>query len=47
MVAGVRVAARNTPGRTTKLAVLAKAGTRYEPLPGLTIGMEEYAFKVI
>ena len=44
--AGVKAAARDTPGPTTKLALVAKAGTRYEPLPGLTTGLEEFAFKV-
>jgi ubiquinol-cytochrome c reductase core subunit 2 len=43
--AGIKVAARDTHGPTTKLALVAKAGTRYEPLPGLTAGLEEYAFK--
>ena len=45
-IAGVKVAARDDNGPTTRLAVVAKAGTRYEPLPGLTVGLEEYAFKV-
>ncbi|KAI1435594.1 ubiquinol-cytochrome C reductase complex CORE protein 2 precursor [Xylaria sp. CBS 124048] len=44
-VAGVKVAARDTHGPTTKLAIVAKAGTRYEPAPGLTVGLEEFAFK--
>jgi ubiquinol-cytochrome c reductase core subunit 2 len=43
--AGIKVAARDTHGPTTKLAIVAKAGTRYEPLPGLTVGLEEFAFK--
>ncbi len=45
-VAGVKVASRDAHGPTTKLAVVVKAGTRYQPLPGLTVGLEEYAFKV-
>lgn len=45
-VAGVKVAARDSHGPTTKLALVAKAGTRYEPAPGLTVGLEEFAFKV-
>lgn len=45
-VGGVKVASRDVAGPTTKLAVVAKAGTRYQPLPGLTIGLEQYAFKV-
>ncbi|KAK1761254.1 Metalloenzyme, LuxS/M16 peptidase-like protein [Echria macrotheca] len=44
-VAGVKVASRDDHGPTTRLAVIAKAGTRYEPLPGLTVGLEEFAFK--
>ncbi|GAB1313619.1 ubiquinol-cytochrome c reductase core subunit 1 [Madurella fahalii] len=44
-IAGVKVASRDDNGPTTRLAVVAKAGTRYEPLPGLTVGLEEYAFK--
>lgn len=45
-VAGVKVATRDSHGPTTKLAVVAKAGTRYQPAPGLTVGLEEFAFKV-
>ncbi|KAK7755070.1 ubiquinol-cytochrome c reductase core subunit 1 [Diatrype stigma] len=44
-VAGIKVATRDSHGPTTKLAVVAKAGTRYEPAPGLTAGLEEFAFK--
>ncbi|KAI2616363.1 LuxS/MPP-like metallohydrolase [Hypomontagnella submonticulosa] len=44
-VAGVKVATRDSHGPTTKLAVVAKAGTRYQPAPGLTVGLEEFAFK--
>ncbi|KAI0884500.1 LuxS/MPP-like metallohydrolase [Annulohypoxylon maeteangense] len=44
-VAGVKVATRDSHGPTTKLAIVAKAGTRYQPVPGLTIGLEEFAFK--
>merc|ERR1712137_1240463 len=29
----------------TKLAIVSKAGTRYEPLPGLTLGLQSFAFK--
>ncbi|KAF6821470.1 cytochrome b-c1 complex subunit 2 [Colletotrichum musicola] len=42
---GVKVAARDSHGPTTKLAIVAKAGTRYQPLPGLTAGLESFAFK--
>lgn len=44
-IAGVKVASRDDNGPTTRLAIVAKAGTRYEPLPGLTVGLEEYAYK--
>lgn len=44
-IAGVKVASRDDNGPTTRLAVVAKAGTRYEPLPGLAVGLEEFAFK--
>jgi hypothetical protein len=45
-VGGVKVASRDVAGPTTSLAVVAKAGTRYQPLPGLTVGLEQFAFKV-
>jgi ubiquinol-cytochrome c reductase core subunit 2 len=45
-VAGVKTASRDIAGPTTKLAVVAKAGTRYESGPGLTAGLEQFAFKV-
>ncbi|TVY64231.1 Cytochrome b-c1 complex subunit [Lachnellula suecica] len=44
-VAGVKTASRDVAGPTTKLAVVVKAGTRYESLPGLTTGLEQFAFK--
>ncbi|KAK2590804.1 ubiquinol-cytochrome c reductase core subunit 1 [Conoideocrella luteorostrata] len=44
-VSGLKVASRDAHGPTTKLAIVAKAGTRYQPLPGLTVGLEEFAFK--
>lgn len=44
-ITGVKVASRDDGGPTTRLAIVAKAGTRYEPLPGLTVGLEEFAFK--
>lgn len=45
-VGGVKVASRDIAGPTTKLAIVAKAGTRYQPAPGLTAGLEQFAFKV-
>lgn len=44
-MSGLKVASRDAHGPTTKLAIVAKAGTRYQPLPGLTVGLEEFAFK--
>ncbi|TAQ85152.1 hypothetical protein B7494_g6522 [Chlorociboria aeruginascens] len=44
-VGGIKVANRDVLGPTTKLAVVAKAGTRYEPAPGLSTGLEQFAFK--
>lgn len=43
--AGLKVASRDAEGPTSKLAVVVKAGTRYQALPGLTVGLEEFAFK--
>ena len=45
-VGGVKVASRDVAGPTTKLAVISKAGTRYQSAPGLTSGLEQFAFKV-
>lgn len=43
---GVKVASRDLPGPTTHLAVVAKAGTRYQPYPGFSEGLEKFSFKV-
>lgn len=45
-VDSVKVASRDIAGPTTRLALVAKAGTRYQPAPGLTTGLEQFAFKV-
>ena len=45
-VSGVKLAVRDSHGPTAKLAVVAKGGTRYQPTPGLAVGLEEFAFKV-
>ncbi len=42
---GVKYASRDLPGPTTTLTVVAKAGTRYQPLPGLTDALEKFAYK--
>ncbi|KAF4123627.1 ubiquinol-cytochrome c reductase core subunit 2 [Geosmithia morbida] len=44
-ISGLKVASRDTQGPATKLALVSKAGTRYQPLPGLTVGLSEFAFK--
>lgn len=45
-VSGVAVVSKDAQGPSTKLAIVAKAGTRYQPAPGLTAGLEGFAFKV-
>lgn len=42
---GISVASRDPRSPTTRLTVVAKAGTRYQPAPGLSVGLEEFAFK--
>ncbi|MCJ1415384.1 ubiquinol-cytochrome c reductase core subunit 1 [Xylographa parallela] len=44
-VGGVKFASRDLAGPTTTLAVVAKAGTRYQILPGFADGLEQFAFK--
>ncbi|KAI9752784.1 MAG: hypothetical protein M4579_005490 [Chaenotheca gracillima] len=43
--AGVKIATRDLPGPTTHLALVAKAGTRYQLMPGLAEGLEKFAYK--
>lgn len=43
---GVKFASRDFAGPTTTLALVAKAGTRYQSLPGLTEGLANFAFRV-
>jgi hypothetical protein len=43
---GVKVASRDIPGNTSTLAIVAKAGSRYEWVPGLSEGLEKFAFRV-
>ena len=45
-VGGVKFASRDLPGPTSHIAVVARAGTRYEPLPGFSEGLEKFSFKV-
>ncbi|KAF1966442.1 LuxS/MPP-like metallohydrolase [Bimuria novae-zelandiae CBS 107.79] len=42
---GVKYASRDYAGPTTTLALVAKAGTRYQSLPGLTEGLQHFAFR--
>lgn len=44
--AGVKLAARDLPGPVTTLTLVAKAGTRYEALPGFSSALEKFAYKV-
>jgi len=43
---GIKFASRDIPGPVSTLAIVAKAGTRYAPVPGLTEALERFAFKV-
>lgn len=42
---GIKYASRDYAGPVTTLALVAKAGTRYQPLPGLTEGLQHFAFR--
>jgi len=44
--AGVKVANREVGGATGTLALVAKAGSRYQPFPGFSDALEKFAFKV-
>lgn len=44
--AGVKVANREVSGATGTLALVAKAGSRYQPFPGFADALEKFAFKV-
>lgn len=44
--AGVKVANREVNGATGTLALVAKAGSRYQPFPGFSDALEKFAFKV-
>ncbi|KAI9787354.1 MAG: ubiquinol-cytochrome c reductase core subunit 1 [Peltula sp. TS41687] len=43
-VEGVKIASRDLPGPVTTLGLVAKAGTRYQILPGFAEGLEKFAF---
>ncbi|RMD43219.1 hypothetical protein DV735_g1958, partial [Chaetothyriales sp. CBS 134920] len=42
---GIKYASRDVSGPTTTLAIVSKAGTRYQPLPGYSDALEKFAFK--
>jgi hypothetical protein len=44
--AGVKVANREVAGPTGTIALVAKAGSRYQPFPGFADALEKFAFKV-
>lgn len=44
--AGTKLASRDLTGPTTTLALVSKAGTRFQFLPGLTEGLEKFAYRV-
>lgn len=44
--AGIKVANRELEGPTSLLAVVAKAGSRYQPFPGYSDALERFAFHV-
>lgn len=44
--AGVKIANREPAGVTGALALVAKAGSRYEPFPGFSDALELFAFQV-
>ncbi|OKL57084.1 hypothetical protein UA08_07676 [Talaromyces atroroseus] len=43
--AGIKVANREIEGPTSTLALVAKAGSRYQPFPGYTDALERFAFQ--
>ena len=45
-VNGIKFASRDLPGPTTQLAIVARAGTRFQLYPGFAEGLEKFAFKV-
>lgn len=45
-VNGIKFASRDIPGPTTQLALVARAGTRFQVFPGFAEGLEKFAFKV-
>jgi hypothetical protein len=44
--AGTKIVSRDVPSPVTTLALVSKAGSRYQWLPGLAEGLEKFAFRV-
>lgn len=44
--AGIKVASRDDGSPTTSLSVVIKAGSRYEPAPGVSHLLEKFAYQV-
>ncbi|KAI9661932.1 MAG: ubiquinol-cytochrome c reductase core subunit 1 [Bathelium mastoideum] len=42
---GIKFASRDLAGPTTTLGLVSRAGTRYQPAPGLAEGLERFAFR--
>lgn len=43
---GIKIAARDFQGPVASVAIVSRAGTRFQALPGLAEGLKWYAFKV-
>jgi ubiquinol-cytochrome c reductase core subunit 2 len=44
--AGIKIANREVGGPTMTLALVTRAGPRYQPFPGFSEALEHFAFKV-
>jgi len=44
--AGVKIANREVAGPTSTLALVSKAGSRYQPFPGFSEALDRFAFQV-
>lgn len=43
---GLKFASRDVAGPTTTVSVVARAGTRFQPLPGFSEALDKFAYKV-
>lgn len=43
---GIKFASRDNAGAVSSIALVSKAGTRYQTLPGLAEALDRYAFRV-